>query len=90
MSVNDSECPAWELNTLFVGQFFKLKTAFPLPVLNNIIIPSDSDQLTRLWCQLFQYIAATDIPGMYNYIAVIHPCQYPWMNDAMGIRQNTY
>ena len=87
--MNNCHCSSWQINSSLILQFFEAEAALLLPMLGDVVISSDNNQLPFFRRQLFKNMPATDITGMNNYIAGIHPIQDTGVYGAVGVRQDT-
>jgi hypothetical protein len=87
--MNHSHYPSWQVNSPLILKFCEAEAALLLPLLGDVVITPDNNQLTFFWRQLFKNMSSADITGMNNNIAGIHPLQDTGMYRPMGVGEDT-
>jgi hypothetical protein len=81
--------PSWQINSSLILKFCEAEAALLLPLLGDVVITSDNNQLAFFRCQLLKHMSSADITGMNNYIAGIHSFQDTGMYRPMGVGEDT-
>lgn len=89
MTMLDREPPAGEVQYGAIGQRCKLAPLLFRPLRGHIVVTDDGNDGAPSLLQLPQHARATDIAGVHNPVAVLRKQQYPVVDVAVSIREQT-